>query len=106
MKIKPKKKHRGEVGCCSKMLIKGTIPQYFYMHITQAAKEPNEGSAPLKKRCREPDFGLAPLKKRCREPNLRPAPLKKRCREPEVDEPPRNHTCDKADGADGGKPYF
>ena len=53
MKIKPKKKYRGEVGCCSKMLIKGTIPQYFYMPITQAAKEPNVGPAPLKKRCRE-----------------------------------------------------
>ena len=64
------------------------------------------GLAPLKKRCREPNFGLAPLKKRCREPNLRLAPLKKRCREPEVDEPPRNHAYDRADGADGGKPYF
>ena len=64
------------------------------------------GLAPLKKRCREPDSGLAPLKKRCREPNLRPAQLKKRYREPEVDEPPRNHACDKADGADGGKPFF
>ena len=53
MKIRPRKKHRGEVGCCSKMLIKGTIPQYFYMPITQAAKEPNEGPAPLKKRYRE-----------------------------------------------------
>ena len=73
------------------MLSKETIPQYFYMPITQAAKEPN--------------LGLAPLKKRCREPNLRPAPLKKRYREPEVDEPPRNHACDKADDADGGKPY-
>ena len=53
MKIKLKKKHRGEVGCCSKMLSKGTIPQYFYMPITQAAKEPDEGPAVLKKRCRE-----------------------------------------------------
>ena len=32
--------------------------------------------------------------------------MKKRCREPEVDEPPRNHACERADGADGGKPYF
>ena len=53
MKIKPKKKHKGEVGCCSKMLSKGTIPQYFYMPIAQAVKEPGEGPAPLKKRCRE-----------------------------------------------------
>ena len=53
MKIKPKKKHRGEVGCYSKMLSKGTIPQYFYMPIAQAAKEPDERPAPLKKRCRE-----------------------------------------------------
>ena len=53
MKIRPKKKYRGEVGCCSKMLSRGTIPQYFYMPITQAAKEPDEGPAPLKKRCRE-----------------------------------------------------
>ena len=53
MKIRPKKKHRGEVGCCSRMLSRGTIPQYFYMPITQAAKEPDEEPAPLKKRCRE-----------------------------------------------------
>ena len=32
-----------------------TIPQYFYMPITRAAKEPNLGLAPLKKRCREPE---------------------------------------------------
>ena len=53
MKIKPEKKYKGEVDCCAKMLSKGTIPQYFYMPITQAAKEPNEGPAPSKKRCRE-----------------------------------------------------
>ena len=69
-----------------------TIPQHFYMPITQAAKEPNVGPAPLKKRCREPGFGLALLKKRCREP--------------EVGEPSRNHACDIADGADGGKSFF
>ena len=105
MKKKPKKRCREETCCRSKILSKETIPQYFYMLITQAAKEPNLGLAPLKKRCREPDFGLASLKKRCREPNLRPAPLKKRCREPEVDEPPCNHAYDRADGADGRKPY-
>ena len=78
VKKKPKKRCREE-GCCrSKMLSKETIPQYFYMLITQAAKEPNLGLAPLKKRCREP----------------------------EVDEPPHNHACDRADGADGGKPYL
>ena len=75
------------------------------MPITQAAKEPDFGLAPLKKRCRESNPRLAPLKKRCREPNLGPAPLKKRCRQPEVDGPPRNHACGIADGADGGKPY-
>ena len=53
MKIKPKRKCRGEIGCCSKMLFKETIPQYFYMPITQAAKEPNVGLALLKKGCRE-----------------------------------------------------
>ena len=106
MKRKPKKRCREEMCCRFKISSKEAIPQYFYMPITQTAKEPNSGLAPLKKRCREPDFGLAQLKKRCREPNLRPAPLKKRCREPEVDEPPRNHACDRADGADGGKPYF
>ena len=53
MKIRPRRKCRGEIGCCSKMSIKGTIPQYFYMPITQAAKEPNVGPAPLKKRYRE-----------------------------------------------------
>ena len=64
-----------EEGCCHfKILSEETIPQYFYMPITQAAKEPN--------------LRPAPLKKRCREPNLRLTPLKKMCREPEVDEPP------------------
>ena len=74
VKKKPKKRCRGETCCSFKISSKETISQYFYMPITQAAKEPN--------------LGLAPLKKRCREPNLRLAPLKKRCREPEVDEPP------------------
>jgi len=73
------------------MLFKETTPQYFYMPITQAAKEPNLGPAPLKKRCKEPDFRLAPLKKRCREL--------------EVEEPPYNHAYDRADNADDGKPY-
>ena len=76
------------------------------MPITQVAKEPNSGLAPLKKRCRKPDFGLAQLKKRCREPDFGLAQLKKRCKQPEVDGPPRNHAYDIADGADGGKPYF
>ena len=61
---------------------------------------------PITQAAKEPDFGLAPLKKRCRESNSRLAPLKKRYREPEVDEPPRNHVCERADGADGGKPFF
>ena len=92
MKKKPKKRRREETCYRFKISSKEAIPQYFYMPITQAAKEPNLELALLKKRCREPDFGLAPLKKRCREP--------------EVDEPSYNHACDRADGADGGKPYF
>ena len=44
-----------------------TIPQHFYMPITQAVKEPNSGPAPLKKRRREPDFGLVELKKKIQE---------------------------------------
>ena len=106
MKEKPKKRCREETCCRLKILFKEAIPQYFYMPITQAAKEPSLGLAPLKKGYREPDFRLAQLKKRCREPNLRPAPLKKRCRQLEVDGPPRNHACDIADSADGGKPFF
>ena len=106
MKKKPKKRCREEMCYRFKISSKEVIPQYFYMPITQAAKEPNLELAPLKKRCREPDFGLAQLKKRCREPNLRPAPLKKRCRQSEVDGPTRNHACDIADDVDGGKPFF
>ena len=64
MKRKPKKKCRGEVGCCSKMLSKETIPRHFYMPITQAAKEPNLGTTPLKKRCKEPDPRLALLEEK------------------------------------------
>ena len=60
VKKKPKKRCREE-GCCrSKMFSKETIPQYFYMPITQAAKEPNLGLAPLKKRCREPEVDEPP----------------------------------------------
>ena len=92
MKEKPKKRCREEPRCRFKISSKEAIPQYFYMPSTQAAKEPNVGPAPLKKRCREPGSRLAQLKKRCR-------PL-------EVDGPPRNHACDIADGADGGKPFF
>ena len=106
MKEKLKKRCREEPRCRFKILSKEAISRYFYMPITQAAKEPNVGPAPLRKRCREPGSGLAQLKKRCREPNLRPAPLKKRCRQPEVDGPPWNHACNIADGADGGKPFF
>ena len=80
MKEKPKKRCREETCYHFKILSKEVIPQYFYMPITQVAKEPNSGPAPLNKRHREPDFELALLKKRCREPNLRLAPLKKRCR--------------------------
>ena len=106
MKEKSKKRCREEPRCRFKISSREAISQYFYMPITQAAKEPNSRLAPLKKRCKELGFGLAQLKKRCREPNLRPTPLKKRCRQSEVDGPSRNLACDIADGADGGKLYF
>ena len=53
MKKKQKKRCREERCSSSKMLSKETISQYFYMPITQAAKELNVGLALLKKRCRE-----------------------------------------------------
>ena len=53
MKKKQKKRRREERRRSSKTLSTETIPQYFYMPITRAAKEPNMGLAPLKKRCRE-----------------------------------------------------
>ena len=77
MKKKPKKRRREETCCRSEILSRGTIPQYFYMPRTQAAKEPTLGLAPLKKRCWEP----------------------------KVEEPRYNHACDIADGVEGGKPY-
>ena len=50
--------------CCRfKISSKGAIPQYFYMPITQAAKEPDFGLAPLKKRCRESNSRLASWRK-------------------------------------------
>ena len=58
-KKEPKNRCRGETCCRFKISSRGAIPQYFYMPITQAAKEPKVGPAPLKKRCREPGFGLA-----------------------------------------------
>ena len=78
MKEKPKKRCREEPRCRFKISSEEAIPQYFYMPATQAAKEPDFGSAPLKKRCREP----------------------------EVEEPPQKFACDKADGADGGNSFF
>ena len=48
-----KKRCREERCSSSKMLSKETISQYFYMPITQAAKELNVGLTLLKKRCRE-----------------------------------------------------
>ena len=60
VKKKPKKRCREEGRCRSKMLSEETIPQYFYMPITQAAKEPNLGLAPSKKRCREPEVDEPP----------------------------------------------
>ena len=53
MKEKLKKRCREEPRSRFKISSKGAIPQYFYMPITQAAKEPNVWPAPLKKRCRE-----------------------------------------------------
>ena len=52
-KKKQKKSCREERCSNSKMLSKETISQYFYMPITQAAKELNVGLTLLKKRCRE-----------------------------------------------------
>ena len=53
MKKKQKKRHREERCSSPRTLSKETIPQYFYMPITQAAKELNVGLTLLKKRCRE-----------------------------------------------------
>ena len=50
---KQKKRCREERCSSSKMLSKESISQYFYMPITQAAKELDVGLTPLKKRCRE-----------------------------------------------------
>ena len=47
------KKCREERCSTSSMLSRKTISQYFYMPITQAAKELNVGLTLLKKRCRE-----------------------------------------------------
>ena len=67
------------------MLSKETIPQYFYMPITQAAKEPN--------------MGLAPSKKRCRERGIRRWPRRK------LISLHISYAHDRVDGADDGKPY-
>ena len=45
------------------MLSKETLSQYFYMPITQAAKELDVGLTPLKKRCREQSIRGWPHKK-------------------------------------------
>ena len=43
------------------LLLRDLIPpKCFCTLITQAAKEPNLGPAPVKKRCREPDLRLTP----------------------------------------------
>ena len=56
-----KEKKKTEERCnSSKTLSTKTIPQYFYMPITRAAKEPNMGLTPLKKRCREPEVDEPP----------------------------------------------
>lgn len=47
------KRCREEKDNSSKILSRETISQYFYMPITQAAKELNVGLTLLKKRCRE-----------------------------------------------------
>ena len=85
MKKKQKKGCREERCSSSKMLSKETIPQYFYMPITQAAKEP--------------DVGLAPLKKRCKERGIRRWPHRK------LMSLHVSHTRNRAGGTDDGKPY-
>ena len=50
MKKKPKKRCREETCCRSKILSKEAIPQYFYMPITQAAKEPNLGACTVEEK--------------------------------------------------------
>ena len=86
MRKKQKKRRREERCSSSSTLSTETLPQYFYMPITQAAKEPN--------------MELAPLKKRCRERGARRWPHRK------LMSLHVSHACDRADGADGGKPYF
>ena len=85
VKKKQNKRCREERCSSSKMLFKETISQYFYMPITQAAKEL--------------DVGLTPLKKRCRERGVRRWPHRK------LMSLHVSHACDRADGADDGKPY-
>lgn len=57
------------IGSCSskpsksKMLSIETISQYFYMQISQAAKEMNVSVTVLKKRCRELDINRWPYRK-------------------------------------------
>lgn len=50
---KATRKGRDEKSNSSKMLSRNTISQYFYMPITQAARELKVGLTLLKKRCRE-----------------------------------------------------
>ena len=63
------------------MSSKETIPRHFYMPITQAAKEPNLGPAPLKKRCREPDLSLTPSKETVQRAEGGGAPVEPRLRQ-------------------------
>lgn len=59
-----KKRRCGEEDCSvSKTLSKETISSYFYMPITQAAKELNIGLTLLKKRCRELGIQRWPYRK-------------------------------------------
>ena len=85
MRKKQKKRHREERCSSPRTLSKETIPQYFYMPITQVAKEPN--------------MGLAPLKKRCRERGVRRWPHRK------LMGLHVSHARDRVDGADDEKPY-
>ena len=86
MRKKQRKRRRKERCSNSRTLSTETTPQYFYMPITQAAKEPN--------------MELAPLKKRYRERGVRPWPHRK------LMSLHVSHACDRVDGADGRKPYF
>ncbi|KAJ4973258.1 hypothetical protein NE237_006432 [Protea cynaroides] len=63
MKEKKAKRCKEERKSSSNELTRNTVSSYFYMPITQAAKELNVGLTQLKKRCRELGIGRWPHRK-------------------------------------------